>query len=885
LANQDPPADSVALANALAGQYRIERELGRGGFATVYLAHDLRHDRPVALKVLHPEIAATLGSDRFKQEIRLAARLQHPHIVGVLDSGETAQRLWFTMPFVQGESLRHRLVRERQLPVEDAVRVTREVADALDSAHRHGVVHRDVKPENILLSEGHALVADFGIARALGAGSLTATGMSIGTPAYMSPEQASDAATVDARTDVYSLGCVLYEMLTGEAPFTGPTSQVILSRVLTETPRPLRATRPMVSPALEAVCLRAMARVPADRFATTAEFASALAVASGDTRTPLPSMDMASQAPTVAVPAARPRARRTPVVIAIAAGLVIVAAAGLAWWRGASSESQNRRLAVLPFENLGAREDDYFADGITDEVRGKLAAIPGFEVTARSSTAQYRNAGSKSPRQIGQELGVDYLLTGTVRWEARQQQARRVRVSPELVRVSDGTTRWQQPFDTDVSDVFDMQAEIASRVAKALDVALVGGARATIEEKPTTNVEAYDAFLRGEEVSQGMAVTDPPRLRRAIGYYQHAVDLDPNFLQAWAELGRAACNVTSTSSLGDDLETCRRAAERAAVLAPNRPETRLVNGIYRSVGLSDPGGALEQYRHGLESQPNNIDLLAAATTVERTLGRFDDALAHAQQAARLDPRSVVAGATLARIYHDTHRLVEADTEYARTLAMAPSNLRIVQGRAANCLSQGDLAAARAVIAAALPHVNRKELVVRFATFQEMMWVLPDDMRAEVVELQPEDFDKDRGMWALKVGATYMMMNDVAKARSYAKMSADQYAEAVRRFPDDPQRVELLGRALVLAGDSKGAIEAGERSLALRETKMDAINGPYYKYQVSRIFIQAGQYDRALELIEPLLSQPGDLTPGWLRIDPVFKPLRGNPRFDRLTAGS
>jgi TolB-like protein/Flp pilus assembly protein TadD len=870
--------DLTALADGLAGQYRIDRELGRGGFAAVFLAQDLRHDRPVALKVLHPEIAVTLGSDRFKQEIRLAARLQHPHIVGVLDSGETDQRLWFTMPFIEGESLRHRLSRERQLPVDDAVRITREVADALDFAHRHGVIHRDIKPENILLSEGHALVADFGIARALGAGGLTQTGVSMGTPSYMSPEQASDAGAVDARTDVYSLGCVLYEMLTGEAPFTGPTTQAILSRVLTETPRPVRSTRPSVSAALEAVCLKAMARVPADRFATAAEFGAALAVAAGETRMPL----LAAETVAVAPPPTRigrSRPDRVSVAIALAVG-VLLAIGWLVWSRTGTVSAGARRLAVLPFENLGAREDDYFADGITDEVRGKLAALQDFQVTARSSAANYKNASTKTPQQIGRELGVEYLLTGTVRWERGPGETRRVRVSPELIEASSGTTRWQQPFDRDVSGVFEMQAEIASRVAEALDVALAGGARESLAERPTKDVAAYDAFLRGEEVSQSLAIRDPVQLRRAMSYYQHAVGLDPTFIQAWVQLSRAACARTATTSTAER-ELCRSAAERAAALAPNRPETRLAMGTYLRVIEEKSDKALDQYTLGLKAQPNNVDLLAEATNAERSLGRFDDALAHAQQAARLDPRSVVAANVLARTYHDTHRFKEADAEYSRALTLAPSNLRIVQSRAANCLSQGDLACARGVIATALAHVSAKDLIVRFATFQEMMWVLPDDLRAQILQLQPADFDNDRGMWALKVGATHLLMKDVAKARSYGRISAAEYRNAVKRIPDDAQLLELLGRALVLAGENEAAIEAGERSLALRETAVDAVSGPYYKYQVARIYIQAGQYERALDLIEPLLSLPGDLTPGWLRIDPIFTPLRGNPRFERL----
>ncbi len=269
------------LQSGLADRYRVERELGRGGMATVYLAHDLRHDRPVALKVLHPELAATLGPERFQREIRLAARLQHPHILTLHDSGNTTGQLWYTMPFVEGESLRDRLRRERQLSMEDALWIIREVADALEYAHRAGVVHRDIKPENILLSQGHALVADFGVARALqhaGQEQLTETGMSVGTPTYMSPEQAMGDNAVDGRSDLYSLGCVLYEMLAGEPPYFGSSAQAVVAKRFSGQVPSLRLLRPGVPVVLEGVVTKALALVPADRYATAAEFARALVV-------------------------------------------------------------------------------------------------------------------------------------------------------------------------------------------------------------------------------------------------------------------------------------------------------------------------------------------------------------------------------------------------------------------------------------------------------------------------------------------------------------------------------------------------------------------------------------------------------------------------------
>ena len=476
-----------SLSAAVADRYRLDRQLGAGGMATVYLAQDLRHDRPVAFKVLHPQLAATVGPERFQREIKLAARLQHPHILTVFDSGEAAGQLWFTMPFVDGEALRDRLIREKQLPLEDALRIAREVADALDYAHRHGIVHRDIKPENILLSGSHALVADFGIARALrsDADSLTQTGMAVGTPAYMSPEQASGEGELDARTDVYALGCVLFEMLAGEAPFTGSAQAIISKRMATPAPS-ISVVRDTTPPEISQALARALSRSPADRFSTAAEFARALGAGSGE--------QFFTRAVSGAVQAQK---RRSRLAIAAGIGALLVVLGGLFTWRRSpppaaeiGSASGPRLLAVLPFENLGAPDDEYFADGITDEVRGKLTTIPGLRVTARSSANQYKKT-TKSPQQIGQELGVQYLLTGTVRWEKGSGQASRVKVSPELIDASTASSKWQQPFDAVLSDVFKVQADIASRVAQALDVALGAGAEQQLAEKPTQDLGAY----------------------------------------------------------------------------------------------------------------------------------------------------------------------------------------------------------------------------------------------------------------------------------------------------------------------------------------------------------------------------------------------------------
>src|SRR6266550_3111727 len=344
--------------------------------ATVYLANDLRHHRQVAIKVLRPDLAAALGPGRFLREIETAARLQHPHILSLHDSGDADGFLYYVMPYVEGESLRQRLAREKQLPLEEALQITGAVASALSYAHSHDVVHRDIKPENILLSGGEATVADFGIARAItaaGGDKLTTTGIAVGTPTYMSPEQATGGAQLDGRSDVYSLGCVLYEMLAGEPPHTGPTAQSIIARALTEAPRRIHQMRAGVPAGLDAVIAKAMAVTPADRYTSAAEFARALGPVSGGMRT--------VAAPGVS--AIRQFAQRGSLFARLAVGFLLGLGVLFAWRRThiGGEGTGPRRIAVLPLENLGAPEDAYFADGITDQIRGKLTALPGLQIT------------------------------------------------------------------------------------------------------------------------------------------------------------------------------------------------------------------------------------------------------------------------------------------------------------------------------------------------------------------------------------------------------------------------------------------------------------------------------------------------------------------------
>jgi serine/threonine-protein kinase len=889
-------ADPIAsLREALQDRYAIERELGRGGMATVYLARDLRHDRPVALKVLHPELAATLGPERFQREIRLAARLQHPHVLTVLDSGEAAGRLWFTMPFVEGESLRDRLRRERQLPADAALRIATEAARGLEYAHQHGVVHRDVKPENILLTgDDSTLVADFGIARALSAAEgdqkLTETGLAVGTPAYMSPEQAAGDRALDARTDIYSLAAVLFEMLAGEPPYTGATTQALMVKRLTEPAPSVRGVRPNLPEQVDQAIRKALSPVPADRFASMTQFAAALQAATA-AAPPSAQPTALTAAPTTKVTSAEDRPRRrvrsAPILLL---GFVLGLGVLFGWLRrqhptDGAALGDSKRLAVLPFENLGAKEDEYFADGMTDEVRGKLATLQGLQVIAQRSVAEYKGT-SKTYEEIGRELGVDYLLVGKVRWDKPANGQSRVRVSPELIEVAGSRSRWQEPFDAVLSDVFQVQGSIAGEVARALDVALAAPEREQLESRPTRNLAAYDAFLRGEEVSKRMTEVDPATLERASGSYERAVALDSGFAQAWARLSQAQAAVfTNGLPTPQRAQRARHAAEQALALNPDAVEGRLALGTYYDYIAGDYRKALEQFALGQRVAPNNADLLSGAALSEQSLGRWEDALEHLRRAEALDPRSLVTKLRLSRTLLWLRQHGEAEAAADRALALEPSSAQALQSKVMARLGAGDLDGARAVIRAAPQQIDPTTLVSNFGVFWDLGWVLPDDQQALLLRLTPGAFGDDRFNWAHVRTQVYGWRGDAARARIYADSAIRASGDVLESQPDDPQRLVLLGLALAYAGRKAEAIRQAERGYALKPISKDAFSGTYNRHQLVRVHILNSDHEKALDGLEELLRIPYYLSPRWLRIDPTFDPLRKHPRFRKLLGGA
>jgi serine/threonine protein kinase/tetratricopeptide (TPR) repeat protein len=831
-----------ALTAALAGRYTIEYELGHGGMATVYLASDVKHDRDVALKVLRPELAAAVAVERFLLEIRISARLDHPHILTLIDSGSDGGFLWYVLPFVRGESLRQKIDREGQLAVQEAITITTQIASALDYAHRLGVIHRDIKPENVLLHEGEAMLTDFGIALAVeevGQSRLTQSGLTPGTPLYMSPEQASASREVEPVSDVYSLAVVFYEMLTGAPPHGGATAQAVMAKVLTEQPRPVREVRASIPQGIDAAVAKALAKVPADRFARAGEFAEAL--------------KQAMVAPTGALPSS------------------------------SVGENQDRSpmIAVLPFENLGSPEEEYFADGMTDAVRGKLAGLASVRVIARSSSRAYKKS-SKTVQQIGRELGVEYLLMATVRWEKRQRDASRVQVSPELVEVRDGTTNWHQAFDARLTDVFQVQGDIASRVALALGIVLAQEDEQGLVRKPTNSLDAYDAYLRGMDLYYRFA--EPGALRQAAAALEDAVELDPGFALAWARLARTHANLYYNWGFSPvDAEGTREATEHATQIAPAQPESYIARGVYYAAVCQDTVQALAEFERAQRLAPYDSEALLHTAIAEQILGRWETALTHFITAQRFDPRSALMVTHLGRTLLCLRRYLEAQAAYDRGLALAPTNLELIIGRAEVSLARGDLASARTLLRNTPKGVELAALVA-FVAYWGLTWILDEEQTSVLVRLTPRAFNDQRGLWGIALAQCYALRGDTVTASTYAKSSEIAYRANLSHRPQEAMSHVNHGLALAYLGRKAEAIAQGEHAAELLPVTKNALLGPHVLHELSRIYLLVGELDRALDLLEQLLNIPYYLSQGWLKIDPNFDPLRSNVRFQRLVAG-
>jgi TolB-like protein/Flp pilus assembly protein TadD/tRNA A-37 threonylcarbamoyl transferase component Bud32 len=613
------------LQTSLAERYTVEREIGRGGMAMVYLAQDVRHHRPVAVKLLHPHLAVSIGPERFLREIQIAARLQHPHIVPLYDSGQADDFLYYVMPFIEGESLRQRLDRERRLPLEEAARLARGVATALDYAHRQGIVHRDIKPENVMLHDGEALVTDFGIAKALTAAAsakLTSTGSSVGTPWYMSPEQMSGEDELDGRSDIYSLGAMLYEMIVGEAPFTGPNLQAIMAKVF-NTPVPaLRDQRDDVPDWLQQTAERALSKHAADRFATAAAFAQALTWPVGGSTPP-------------GMPA---------------------------------GSGGGKSIAVLPFVNMSNDpENEYFTDGIAEEITNALTKITTLRVAARASAFAFKGKG-QDIGEIGRKLKVATVLDGSVR-----KAGNRLRVTAQLVNVADGSNLWSERYDRQLEDVFAIQDEIAESIVRALRVVLTEDEKRAIEKAPTENVKAYEFYLRGRQFFHQFRRTSILHARRM---FERAIETDPNYALAYTGIADC-CSFLYMYWDGSkaNVDGAVSASGTALALDPDLAEAHVARGFALTLS-AQYAVAQEEFEKALALNPKLFDAHYLYARACFQQGRAEDAVRHYEEASRLRPEDYQSVFMIKNSLNKLGRTEEAKAVQRRGLQVAGKHLEL-----------------------------------------------------------------------------------------------------------------------------------------------------------------------------------------------------------------
>ena len=614
------------LEKALSDKYEIERELGRGGMATVYLAQDKKHDRSVALKVLHPELSSSLGPDRFLREIKVAARLNHPHILPLHDSGEANGFLYYVMPYVEGESLRSRLNRTGKLPLDEALYLARGIAGALDYAHRQRVVHRDIKPENIMLHEGEAMVMDFGIAKAVSVAAgdtLTQTGMMVGTPAYVSPEQAAGEGEIDGRSDQYSLACMLFEVLAGKKAFTGSSAQAVLTKRFTEPVPSLRKVEPTVPDEIDEAISKAMSKEPAERYETSGEFAKALV---------WPKVNTPSDTTTVK--------------------------------HGPAPKS----IAVLPFADMSAeRENGYFTDGMAEEIINALTTIRALRVASRTSSFAFKGT-TEDIRQVGKKLDVATVLEGSVR-----KAGNKLRITAQLVNVADGYQLWSQRYDRDMEDVFAIQDEIAQSIVTALRVILSEDEKRAIEKVATVNVEAYDCYLRGRQFFHQFRKQS---LEFARQMFNKAIEIDPTYALAYAGVADC-CSVLYTNFDASDanLTNADVASRRALKLAPQLAEAHVARGLAVSL-LGHHAEAETEFETAMGLNPQLFD---AAYMFGRALlaqGKFERAAQVFERAMELRPEDYVVPGFLGSAYARLGRIAESQHAYRRAADAATKRLEL-----------------------------------------------------------------------------------------------------------------------------------------------------------------------------------------------------------------
>jgi len=863
--DDDKTRTHVVLTQGTAvGRYRIVEKIGAGGMGEVYLAEDNELNRHVALKFLPQDLCGDEDCRaRFKREAQAAARLNHPNIMTVYEVGEYKTRPYFSMEYVDGRALKD-FISDGPVSVDFALDIAIQVCEGLGKAHREGVIHRDIKPSNIVIdSERRARIVDFGLASVTRDEKLTRTGSTLGTIGYMSPEQVR-GKDIDKRTDLFSLGVVIFELLTGKRPFERENEVAVMNAILNDKPEPLSRIAPDIPGDLEKIVLRLLEKDPAYRYQNAESVVSELKMIaeSGVVETAGP-VDWWNRYVVVGA------------VVILAVITVLWALGELKIFSdGKSPKTQKKMLAVLPFENLGLPEDEYFADGITDEITSRLAMVHGFGVISRTSAYTYKNSDKTLP-QIAEELGVDYVLEGTISWD-KTGDTSIVRIIPQLIQVSDDVHMWVDNYREPITRIFDVQIDIATRIVEALDVTLAAGERQLIDRKPTDNLEAYDYYLQGREY------WDRRKIDLAISLLEQAVESDPTYAKAYSLLARihgfSYFNIIDRTE--QRRQKCETAAKNAVRFSDGGIEGDVAMGYFHYYVEKDFDQALKEFQSVLKRQPSNSDVLMAAGFVQRRQGRWHEAADNFGKALEIDPHAQGWAMDLAvtlrcmREYEETIRVLD------KSLSLAPDAADFLFFKAYAMLELGEDTAKVQEILDRAARYGDPDLV---AFWMEEFDVLSRDYESAVNRrTEPGDFIlADSIEFFLGKADIYHYWGRDSLSVIYYD-SARLVAE--RRLQINPGVAfynACLGIAYAGLGRKSDAIREGKKGVESLSASQDALYGPGMMQALADIYVMTGEYEPAIDMLDSLMSIPAGLGLYDLRHHPKWDPLRDHPRFQEL----
>jgi serine/threonine protein kinase/tetratricopeptide (TPR) repeat protein len=874
------------------GPYEVVAQIGAGGMGEVYCARDTRLGREVAIKLLPAEFSDDPERlRRFEQEARAVAALSNPHILALFDVGTHEGSPYLVTELLEGESLRERL-QAGPLTPRKATEVGAEIAQGLAAAHEKGIVHRDLKPANVFITkDGYVKILDFGIAKLVASRNLgepaqattvveaTAGGTTLGTVGYMSPEQVR-GQSVDHRTDIFSFGCVLYEMLSGERAFSRDTAADTTSAILHEDPPPLAGMGREIPPAIEGIVTRCLEKSREDRFQSARDLAHDLSATTPDTSPARPASVVAST-------------RQRRLVGPALAGLAVLATVGVLVLKlkpeGPSARAPGPpKIVVLPFENLGAPSDAYFASGMAEEITSRLANVHGLGVISRTSAGEYNRRG-KTVKQIGKDLGVEFLLEGSVRWEHGAGRESRVRITPQLIRVADDTHVWADRYDRVIADVFAIQSEVAESVVKAMGVALLPHEQAALKEISTSDLEAYNLYLRGLELSR--LSQDRTDLEASLRLYEAAIDRDPRFARALAGLSRMHLLMYFFyyDRGSQRILKARETAERAVELRPDLAETHIAFGWYLYMGLLDYPRALDEFAAALRIQPKNSDALFGIGTMLRRQGRWTEAAQETSRAAELDPRNAVLIDGLGDTYVYDRRYADADRAYGDAIALNPqwAGFRVDRARL-QLRWHGDVGKAQAILdeARAVAGLSDEGRYLEFCALEIALARrdFPSALRQLEGELPHNFADQLQYVpFTLLRGQVEALAGQPDQARRAFGAARLELEQKISEEPEDPRFHSSLGIAYAGLGFPREAVREARLACELPPASKDALKALWRVKDLALVYTMTGQAKEAIGQLDDLLGRSGEMTPHILRLDPRWSPLRSDPRFQALLA--